>query len=357
MQRKPERFSNLRGACRFAACVLAAGVASTGTAAQPSRPERRPLDRIQRVEQAQRHEAEELVHLADAAMRGQPVPADFALHWRNDFLKAQQGTFVPFVVTIETSPATASEALLYVRAARRGGTVPDRGRKDVAPYPFDEIFPIDLTGPRPVRFMRGFAVPPGDYDVYVAVRERPSVGRERAARSASVLKQPLSVPDFWTGELTTSTVILADRLTLLAGPLPPEQLAERPYVVGQNDIEPALDTTFRRDQELIAVFLVYNPTVMPDKKFDVQVEYHFFLRKPEGEAYFNRTEPQRFNPAVLGPQFDPAAGHPLMAGQAVPLSGFQDGEYRLAIRVTDLISGKAITRDVNFTVAAADNPG
>jgi hypothetical protein len=118
-----------------------------------------------------------------------------------------------------------------------------------------------------------------------------------------------------------------------------------------------VDARFRRDQELIAVFLVYNPTVMPDRKFDVQVEYHFFQRKPEGDAYLNRTEPQRFNPAILGPRFDPAAGHPLMAGQAVPLAGFQDGEYRLAIRVTDLISGRSLTRDVNFTVVSRDGRG
>jgi hypothetical protein len=41
-----------------------------------------------------------------------------------------------------------------------------------------------------------------------------------------------------------------------------------------------------------------------------------------------------------------------MAGQAVPLAGFQQGHYRLAIRVTDLISGKSITRDVHFTVGS-----
>ncbi len=347
MHWKPGRFSSLRGAFRCAACLLAA--AASAAAAEQARPDRRQLERI---EQAHREEAEVLVRLADAAMDGARVPAAFPLKWHNDFLKAQQGTFVPFVVTIDTSPATASEALLYVRAARRGVAVPDRNRKDVAPYPFDEIFPIDLTGSQPVRFLRGFAVPPGEYDVFVVVRERPAAGKEKASPSASVLKQHLSVPDFWTGELTTSTVILADHLTMLREPLPAERLAERPYVIGQNDIEPALDTRFRRDQELIAVFLVYNLTVMPDKKFDVQVEYHFFVRKAEGEAYLNRTEPQRFNPAILGPQFDPTAGHPLMAGQAVPLAGFQDGEYRLAIRVTDLISGKSVTRDVNFSVGS-----
>jgi hypothetical protein len=55
----------------------------------------------------------------------------------------------------------------------------------------------------------------------------------------------------------------------------------------------------------------------------------------------------------MGPHFDPGAGQPVMAGQGVPLSGFPEGQYRLAIRVTDIIAGKTITRDVAFTVTAA----
>jgi hypothetical protein len=343
-----ERFSAMRITLHVTACLLAAAAAANAAADQ-NKAHKKQLDRI---EQTHRQEAEALVQLADAAMIGEQVPSDFRLQWRNDFLKAQEGTFVPFIVTIDAAPTAVSEMLLYVRAARRGAPAPDRDGKNGSPFPFDEIFPIELTAERPLRFKRGFAVPPGDYDVYIAVRERRAPGKHKSVLKASVLKQPLAVPDFWTGQLTTSSVILADRLNMLSDPVPPELLAERPYVIGRNDIEPALDSVFRRREELIAVFLVYNPTVLPDKKFDVQVEYHFFVRKPEGEAYLNRTEPQRFNPAILGPQFDPGAGHPLMAGQAVPLASFQEGEYRLAIRVTDLISGKSITRDVNFTVVS-----
>ena len=40
-----------------------------------------------------------------------------------------------------------------------------------------------------------------------------------------------------------------------------------------------------------------------------------------------------------------------MAGQVVPLGGFEEGEYRLAsARCTDLLSGKSLSRDVLFTV-------
>ena len=71
-----------------------------------------------------------------------------------------------------------------------------------------------------------------------------------------------------------------------------------------------------------------------------------------GEQYFNRTEPQRFNPALMGASFDPGTGEPVMAGQVVPLAGFEAGDYRLDVQVTDLLSGKSISRDVLFTVGS-----
>ena len=109
---------------------------------------------------------------------------------------------------------------------------------------------------------------------------------------------------------------------------------------------------FGRDEELIVVFLVYNPMVSPERQFDVRVEYHFYRkiaaaqrpakdsRRRAGEQYFNRTEPQRFNPALMGAAFDPGTGEPVMAGQVVPLAGFEAGDYRLDVQVIDLLSRK-----------------
>jgi hypothetical protein len=315
-------------------------------------------------------------------MTGRAAPADFQISWQNEFLKAQQGTFVPFTLTFDTTKLVSRSALVYVRAAPRGAAPQKRsGRKeekreldrtvDTAQYPVDAIFPIDLkSGPAGLaRVSRGFSVSPGAYDVFVVIRERMNGGASNPKPPTAVLRQALDVPDFWSGELTTSSVILADRLEVLPEPIPAEELVERPYVIGQNAITPAADRRFRKDEELIVVLLVYNPTVTPEKKFDVQVEYHFFRKgggahtgapasaaphppEQDGERYFNHTDPQRFNPAVMGAQFDPNAGHPVMAGQGIPLAGFDAGDYRLAIRVTDLLSGKSITRDVNFTVGS-----
>ena len=52
----------------------------------------------------------------------------------------------------------------------------------------------------------------------------------------------------------------------------------------------------------------------------------------------------------MGAAFDPSGGEPVLAGQVVPLGGFEEGEYRLELQVLDLLSGKSLSRDVLFTV-------
>ena len=231
---------------------------------------------------------------------------------------------------------------------------------------------MELLAPagQPVRITRGFAVPAGAYDVYVVLRERPGPsGADSRALRASVLRQPLSVPDFWTDELATSTVMLATGIHPLPAPVAPDDLLEQPYAIGQNEIEIAPESTFRRSREMIVAFLIYNPTVTSERQFDVQVDYHVFRRDAAagstldaatdhppartGERYVSRTTPQRFNPDTMGTQIDPAAGQPLLAGQGILLSSFQEGDYRIGITVTDLLSRRTLSRDVTFTVVGS----
>lgn len=323
-----------------------------------------------RVDETTRREGAALVGLVDAAMSGHAA-SDFEIAWHNDFFKAQTGTFVPFTVTVDRARVSASRALMYVRATRRDEPPPARGQ---ARYPFDLIFPVDLAAlpGGPVRITRGFAVPPGEYDVYVALRERapdPFVPEPRL--KAAVLRQPLSVPDFWVGDLTTSSVMLVDRIDAIPAPLEPDDVLERPYVIGDNEIHPAADSSFRKDRELIVVFLIYNPTVSARKEFDIQVDYHLFRSVPQGaapevdapasdhpaarpgERYVTHTDPQRFTPSLMRGRFDPEGGRPVMAGQGILLSSFQEGEYRLGITVTDMLSRRTLSRDVTFRVVGS----
>ena len=344
--------------------------AASGDRGQRVRDERLPEADL--IERTHREEGEAILAIADTAMAGKQTPADFALTWQNDFVKAQRGTFVPFTLTIEASKLSKSAALVYVRAMRRGLERTGRDRKEPVAYPVDAIFPVELPreGAVPVRISRGFTVEPGDYDVFVIMRERIEPGASRPRPKAAVIRQTLIVPEFGSTDLTTSSLMVADRLTTLTEAVPTDRLAERPYAIGLNEITPAADLVFRRDEELIVVFLVYNPMVTSERLFDLKVEYHFFrqvgpgahkgteggARPPvaprPGEMYFNRTEPQRFNPALMGSAFDPRSGEPVMAGQVVPLSGFESGQYRLDVQVTDLLSGKSVSRDVSFTVGS-----
>ena len=364
------------------------------SAAQPLRQRDAEVDRQRDTPdlvRTHREEGEAILALADNAMAGRSSPSDFGVQWQNDFIKAQRGTFVPFTLTIDVAALRRRAVLVYVRARRRPerpdqrGDRRDRNREtegtDETSYPVDAIFPVELGANQAgmARVSRGFAVAPGAYDVFVVLRERVNPAAPRFKPKASVVRQALDVPDFWSGELTTSSIIVADGLTTLPEALPSDQLPERPYVVGRNEITPAADRVFRRNEELIVVFLVYNPMVTTERQFDVKVEYHFFRKvgarsgvdrrdRPgaesgdpvragsshsvvrPGEQYFNHTEPQRFNPALMAAAFNPAGGEPVLAGQVVPLNGFEEGEYRLELQVLDLLSGKSLSRDVMFTV-------
>jgi hypothetical protein len=191
--------------------------------------------------------------------------------------------------------------------------------------------------------------------VYVALQERAEDPAHHQPRlKAAVLKQPLTVPDFWTTGLMTSTVMLADRMDDVASPVVGDDVMDRPYVIGSHEVHRVVDPTFRRNRELIVVFLIYNPTVASDRSFDIEVDYNLF-RKERGSAeerYVTRTPPQRFKPASMDATFDPVSG-PILAGQGILLSSFQEGEYRLGITVTDLMSRKSLSRDVTFTVAGS----
>lgn len=346
------------------ALLLACTVAGAEASSQQNRFDRRNQDRL---EEAHRKEGQALLNLADAAMSGRTA-SDFAIRWSNDFFKAQTGTFVPFTVTIDRSSLTATDGLMYVRAARRD----DAARVGIVHYPFDVIFPVALTAPagQPIRITRAFAVAPGDYDVYVALRERSADPFDTSRRlKGAVLKQPLTVPDFWTGELVTSTVMLADRIDEGIVPVSGDDVLEHPYVIGTQEIHRAADTTFRRNRELIVAFLIYNAAGSAGKDFDIEVDYQLFRRgaapRPdspsadashpsarEGERYLMGTPPQRFTPSTMGNSFDPATG-PILAGQRILLSSFQEGEYRLGITVTELLSRQSLSRDVMFSVAGS----
>jgi hypothetical protein len=323
-------------------------------------------------DEAQKKEIQNVVKLVDDVAAGQPAPNDLSLAWsREDFLKAQGNKeYVPFTVTIDPSKVSGGTVAFYWRVVAKTAGTPaaapaapaksDKDKKDEkgrkSDYAYEDITFVPVTaGQNPTRISRSFTVPAGSYDVFVVVKEPTQDKAPKGAPppKASLLKQSINVPDFWNGELATSSVIVAQRIDPLPAPLTPQQQADRPYALGTMEIVPAPDTKFTKKSELSTFMLIYNPKTDAANKPDVTVEYNFYTKAAGAEKFFNHTSPQNLNAQTLPPQFDLSAGHQLQSGQAVPLASFPEGDYRLEIKVTDKIANKSLTKDVEFSVSAS----
>jgi len=333
--------------------VMLAGAASPAGAQQKD--EKKQQDKFSKEE---RQEIQALVQLTDGAMQGKAAEA-FPIAWHGDSMKGQEGRiYVPFTIAFDTAAVTTKRIGVYLRVVARtpaADAAEPKAEAQAKPaaqlYAYEDVWFADLKQPpagQPYRLSRAFMVTAGEYDVYVAVREsNPAKG---ATPRAAVLRQNTTAPDYYNGELATSSIIIADSVEPLSKPVPADQQVEKPYALGSMEIVPATDEVFEKGQELSIIFMIYNPTLQ-DRKPDVNVEYKFHQRGADGsEKYFNRTPPTALNAQTLPPGFDLESGHQLVAGQSVPLGSFPDGQYRLEIEITDNLSKKTLTRDVLFTV-------
>jgi len=320
-----------------------------------------------------------LLTVADEAATGKAT-SSLGLKWeQHHFIKSHgDKTYVPFTVSLDASAFAAPTPVgLYLRVAKRGELPPTapaaakdadkkkkKDKKDDAKgagsqvdarhqYPFEDVFFIDTPAPvagQPQLLRRAFAVSPGDYDVYVALKEKPVAGAT-AAPKIGVLKHELTVPSL-DGDLTTSSVIVASKIDLLPTEIAPERQSENPYTFSTIKIAPSLDYKFKKTDEFNIMFWIYGAVADAAKKPDIEVEYAFHQKTAEGEKFFNKTAPQVMNAESLPPQFDLSAGHQLTGSLAVPLESFPVGDYRLELKVNDKIGGKTVTRESTFSVAA-----
>jgi hypothetical protein len=351
-----------RKALVVVAAALVCGTAYAGTQKKDDK----------KQQEAQQRDAQALIKAVDASVAGQSAPSDFPITFQNDFLKAQDGMiYIPFTLTIDPAKLPPQPVALYIRAMPRGGAAaappPAEKQKDdkkkddkESPYPFENMQIIEVKAPssgEPIRLSRALILPGGDYDLYLAVKERSPLetkdAKNTTAPKMSVLKQPITVPNFWNGELSTSSVILADKAEQLTAQLTPEQQTERPYALGSFEITPAADARFGQKEELLIFLQIYNTGMTPDGKPNLEVEYNFYQKTADAEKYFNKTPMQPLNAEKLPPGFDVKAGHQIMAAQGIPLEKFPEGDYRVEIKISDKISGKSISRSAAFTVVGS----
>ena len=319
-------------------------------------------------------EVQSLIDAVEEVVESGLASTERPFEWESAYLRTEKEnpsdtgtTYMIFTIVIDPMTITSPEMAMYLHVRERLETSPQSTTaalqeeseedQEVESDTFDDWYMVELDQTEQVthRVSRAFSVPGGDYDVYVAIKEATSSDLDvpQIDSPAMILKEEVTIPDLWNEQLTTSSIILADRVEALPSQPSAEEQRANPYMLGTTRIVPASDSTFALDEDLSLVFLVYNAVVSEDSKPDVTIEYSFHQITANGEEYFNKTPPQNFNPETLPPSFDLEEGHPLVAGQAIPVSFFPVGDYRLEIKVTDNAGETSLTRDVPFTVSGS----
>ena len=351
---------NTRRTLTAALAVASLAVLSHPVVAQQNNQQNRREQ--ERRSQAEQRDIQALVQMVDAVAAGkQPAPADIPVTWvGNHFVRGAEGaTYVPFTVTIDASKMAAPATALYVRAVAKGAAPaaeqkPDQNRRGnqqpQAPmYPWDDIQFLNV--PADGQVSRAMMLKPGEYDVFIAVKERSpdQPQRNQPPPKSGLLRQSITVPDYTGPQLAISTPIVATAVEPLQTPLSPEEQRTNPYTFGGAlRVVPSRDMKFKTSGEFLMVFWVYGQPA--SGKPDVQIEYNFHHKTAEGEKYFNKAQPQVFNASTLPPNFDFAAGHQLMSIFGVPLKSFPAGDYRVEFTVIDKRTGNKLTQNATFTV-------
>jgi hypothetical protein len=342
------------------ALLVCAAVASAQTLPAP------------RLNAEQKKRAQALSTLVDEVFANKhSAPADVALTWQGAYLAADRGlVYVPYTINID-GKFTGVPVAMYVRVQTKDALPPSYDASKTTTLrtyigQMSAALQIDTkdmrsgnvaaTGviledihffepPKDGRLSRGLWLPPGEYNIFVAMQEKPQKDLPRSA----VLTQPITVPNLSDG-LAISSVILAESL----GPAPAtskkQMQLDDPFSIGGTRIVPAANSRLPRAGELTAVFFLYNPTAGSAGKPDLLAEYSFYQRVGAGVVAFKQSPPQTFNVETLPAAFDVAAKQQIMGGLSVLLAGFPVGDYQLEVKVTDKISRQTISRTLDFSV-------
>ena len=323
------------------------------------------------LEEWQENEIRPLLDRLYAAIDGD-LPSEKPLEIvRMDFLKGSEGSiYAPFTMTMDPSKFSQPEFVMYMYATPHAAppaaaeAAPPAAAEDATESAedtlrvttFEDLFFINVfestSAEGLLEINRAFQAPGGTHDLYIVVRD--SLGPEGDLDDLDdsmvmVLKEEVEVPNFWSEEFQTSTLIKAVSMDLIEAPLPPDEQRANPYTIGTTKITPKRDGNYGKDEELTLLFYVYNPRLTDEMRPDVNVEFDFYRVGPAGESFFNKTAPQAFSAETLPADFPVTAGLP--SGQSVPLASFPTGDFRLEIKITDNVAGQMLTREMRFNVS------
>ena len=176
-------------------------------------------------------------------------------------------------------------------------------------------------------YQKAMPLAPGTYKVDVIVRDVTS-------GATGIRHLGFTVPKYDTQKLSTSTLILAAKLESLA-----DQPAVGQFVIGQTKVIPNVSGTYKRGQTVGVYMQVYNAGIdQTTLRPSVDVEYALLK---DGKELGKQTEDWRGMSD---------SGQRLTLARLIDSSGLPAGNYELAIRIRDRVSGQTLSPTTKFTV-------
>jgi GWxTD domain-containing protein len=145
----------------------------------------------------------------------------------------------------------------------------------------------------------------------------------------------ITVPKFDEGNLTNSSLILADQIT----PLPTSQVGTGMFVIGGTKVRPCVNNTFIQSQTLGIYMQVYNLGI-DDKTHKPSLDVRYEVEK-DGKPLLDKPE----DPANLK-----KASQQFTVVKQMRLQSLPPGKYTVQIKVTDNIKKQTVSPSATFEV-------
>ena len=191
-----------------------------------------------------------------------------------------------------------------------------------------EATPQELTTAkdRKSAYQRVLPLSPGHYKVDLIIRDINS--------GAQTIKSVgFEVPKYAPEKLGTSTLVLAVKLQALNDQLPGM------FTIGPYKVLPNVSGTFKRGQEVGIYMQVYNAGI-DQTTLRPSVDVDYVLLK-DGKEIFKQAEDWRGSSD---------SGQRLTLARLLPTAALAPGEYEIAVRVHDKVSGQSLSPSQKFTV-------
>jgi hypothetical protein len=282
-------------------------------------------------------ESQRQIALLDAALAKGPGTAEVRFQVVNDFYAAVDGTTL-VVTTIEiareATHGSGNQALLpFARFAPEGEGKPVNITGDL---PFVPAPPVDAPAGTFVYQARR-NLKPGSYKLAVVVEDKVL----KAQTESNVLA--VTVPDYGAKKFDMSSVALLSQFRKMEPGLEPEgEKGSGLYSMGAFRMVPRAIPVLQKSDTLTFYYQVYNPgTDTATNKPNLEKTYSFFLKDGAGWKPFRKPLVQPVSQVEL---YEIDMASLLIPNQPLP------AEFRMEAKVTDKVTGAAVTREIHFTV-------